>query len=254
MKVTLPLSIEQIKQVLNEQIEIIDVDIVNSKLKGKSALVYLGNLELGKINFITDGMDFATKKELLIEYMKLKNIIKLDQLLYSNLQVMLAERKIDAGEDANTVLEKSLLNSQEIQQLLEDQEYLSNLSHLKDVLSSMPYYLVTRQKWFKELYPNYLDDFEVVDDANFIGFTFVNYLGDLIFQHHYYVHLPIDNSIKPKYFRILFDDYIYKGKSLFAFFTQNNIMLPIMNMITEGELTPETLKEHNQEIENATSL
>lgn len=252
MKVELPLSIEVLKQTFVDTNLALEVDVANSKIKGKVALVYISNLNLSNISFFKDSLTYEDKKDLLIEYMKLKNTLKLEQLLYSNLEVILTRyNATDIGDDLNLIRNKSILTADDIANLLADSDYLSALDSLENVLDAVPTYAVTMSVWFRETYPEYLNDFNVITDVDYTGFTFVNYVNDFLFQHHYYGLVPPKVVDKPLYFKIHFDDYVYKGKNLGAFMLKENLMLPTIELIMDGTLTPTTLKQHTEELNNA---
>ena len=253
MIVTLPLSIEQLKQSISDESVRLEVDLANSKIKGKAALVYLSNLDLSGVSIVTDSLDLASKKELLIEYMNLKNILKLDQLLHSNLKVIFSKYEIDLGVDQETLNSLSILSDEEVKQLLADEQYMEVLGRLESILLALPYFVVTTANWFKKEYPNYMDDFEIINDVGYIGFTFVNYIRDPIFQTHFHAWVPQPQDVAPKYFKVHFDDYVYKGNSLGYYFAKDSIMLPLMEMITNGSLTPATLEEHQKELNDVPS-
>ena len=65
----------------------------------------------------------------------------------------------------------------------------------------------------------------------------------------------MDTNKKFKYFKTYFDDYIYKGESLGSYLMKpGNVMLPMMNMVINGEFTPEHYNILASETENDPSL
>lgn len=252
MKVTLPLSIEQLKSAISDTTIVLDIDMSNSKIQGKAALVYLNNLDLSGVGFSEETLDYNKKKELLIEYINLKNILRLDQLLYSNLHVIFTRYSVTmCTEDQEFLEHNSFLSQEEIEQLLSDETYIEALDRLETMLNNLPYYVITLANWFREAYPNYKNDYELIEDSNYIGFTWVHYINDELFQHHYSAFVP-NKITRPKYFKTYYDDYIYKGTNLFSYFVKGNVMINIIDMISRGELTPETLAQHHGELDNVT--
>lgn len=206
-EVTVPLSVDQIKEFFTDKNIIYFVNYANSDLKGVVFLTYLSNLDLpAEIDF--EGSTYEQKSELFKIYMSTRNIIKSDTLRFNIAQILLDIKGSPAGD---LFLNLAFTLEEELQ-FIKD-----NIALLKDWVQFLESTMIFAYSTISELEEKFQikETCEVVDDPNFIGANIVNLFSTPCFMEFFNAR-PTMYALK--YFRAQFEDYMFRGKNLFSYF------------------------------------
>jgi hypothetical protein len=212
IKVTAPISIEDLKKYFTDKETFYVIDYNNSKLKNEKLLTYLGNLDLPADIDLT-GTSQEDVEALVLAYMKLPLLVSVSSL-EKIVIFILAEAKgiIDGG-----VYEKFIVANRQL---------VDSWISKTDSLTLYNFYILQSDelKSFAESFPK--DD---TDDLS--GINFVSLLKDELF---YTLYEKIDQS-QLKFYSKYFNDYMFKGKNLYSFWAvENNPLFILTHGISSG--------------------
>lgn len=221
LETTLPISLEYIKEYFSDENIQFLIQYDESTLKSDKALIYLSNLELPcDINFDPNNEEHL---DLLKCYMNCNYIVNIPSLEKAFLQVLLEYKKTGWICDSNFTYLKFI------------EENLKEIEKINTVIESLilyNFYTIESVK-FKE----FVDQFEKIDKAN-IGINFINLLKyeefNLLFENY--------EIEKMKFYRDIFEDYMFKGKNLFAYWSNENNPLFLMTFGICKGIFPEKLE------------
>lgn len=244
MSNAIPLSFDEMKEFIVDPSKTLVVDYSNSKLRNKTFLVYCTNISLQNIDIDFSGCDREAIFSLIDAYITQKSTLKLDVLLQCVIRLVIFAKGIQYPDEYQPFFVRGtqILSGEDLQLYWDNETRRENLVKLMHVLDSIPIYLLTTNTSFRDVYGEPSEVFNVVDDINYTGYTFVNLLEHPIFLLVYYTAPVVSNS---RYFKQQYEETLYKGKSLYYYFvnTEANFLLPLFNAIFSGELTPEFLDE-----------
>ena len=212
IKVTAPISIEDLKKYFTDKETFYVIDYNNSKLKNEKLLTYLGNLDLPADIDLT-GTSQEDVEALVLAYMKLPLLVSVSSL-EKIVIFILAEAK---GIIEGVVYEKFIVANRQL---------VDSWISKTDSLTLYNFYILQSDelKSFAESFPK--DD---TDDLS--GVNFVSLLKDELF---YTLYEKIDQS-QLKFYSKYFNDYMFKGKNLYSFWAvENNPLFILTHGISSG--------------------
>jgi len=213
---TAPISIEDLKKYFVSKDITYIIDYENSQLKSKKLLTYLSNLDIpSDIKIDIDGDDF---RELLLEYMNSHFLVKSETLERFALKVLMTRKKIIEDKWCDVFIEKH-------------KDVVDHWINIVDSLLLYNMYVISIEE-----FQSHAKSFE--NDNTIQGINFVNLLK---YSEFYSLFEDIDKD-KLKFYSKLFEEYVYKGKSLFDFWCnpENHLFLATWG-IAEGIVEAEEL-------------
>lgn len=242
-KFAIPLSFEQMKEFIVDPSKRLTIDYKNSQLRDKALLVYCTNINLQNITFDFTGCEKEEIFSLIDSYITHKSIIKIEMLIQCVVKLMMFARGTPILPEFQIAVDfaNQVLPDADLRAYCDDETRRDNLTRLMLVLDSIPLYLLTTNTAFEEAFGKPTEVFQVIDDINFTGYTFVNLFEHPVFLLQYYTSAFASGG---RYFKQQFEETLYKGKSLYYYFVNNetNFLLPLLDAILSGTITPEFLE------------
>ncbi len=222
---TAPLTMDLVKQQFQDKEMFFLIDVKNSQLKGKDLLVYIANLELNcELSF--DGCSFEEKKEILKSYMDLNTLNTLNSLSI-NLAVLVLH---SVGIDWFEFVDNPALSKEEAQEFLDENREL--FDKWNTFLTSTMIYQISSIE-FLENEMEVSAKYPHIDDINYIGKNVVNLFSIPGFLNTYY---SLPSKFPVYYFKQQFEEHIFKGKSLFHYFlNEENSTYLMLHALIEGK-------------------
>jgi hypothetical protein len=212
-----PISIEDLKKYFTDKSVYYIINYKDSKLKGAKLLTYLSNLDI-PCNIDLSNLDEVEKYELLDEYFKSSMIVNIPSLEFLAMDVLKEAKGLTAE-----VIHQDFIKSHV--EILET--WITKLDSLTIFNMS-----VIGDNHFEE----FTKQFPVSEDQDLIGVNFISLLKHTKFYDFY---KKIDRS-KLKFYSHYFKDYMFKGKSLFSFWANDNNPLFLLTYgIAEGLVDPQ---------------
>jgi hypothetical protein len=247
--VTLPLSLDDMKAVITTPDISVNINYAVSKLKGRSALIYLTNVNVPNATIITDGVPTTELFDLIDKYVTLKSTIAIEGLLASIIQILFTLRKVSMHQyDKAVITHRSLITDSQVEEYMSDTTRAKNIHQLMEVLDNITLFAITSSSAFKQLYGDPTKVFPTTNDIDYTGFTFINLLEYDIFVLNYY-GTPVEAA--PTYFVQQYDEYMYGGKNLFSYVSKTFLM-PSLDLVIHGG--QEALDQLNQAVQQAKTL
>jgi hypothetical protein len=145
---------------------------------------------------------------------------------------------------------KDIIKKQDIEFIQKNEKILNSWIEKLDSLTLYNMFIVS-----DPVFNQYVNTFPCDDDTSLSGINFVSILKH---TDTYTLYQNIDES-KLKYFKSYFNEYMFKGKSLYNFWAnENNPLFLLTYGIAEGNILGKNyilaLNETLKEIENVTSI
>jgi hypothetical protein len=226
-----PFTLDEMKDYFVNRNKFFIVSYKNSELKGNRFLSYLANLE---IPFEIDISDCSNeeKSELILEFMKSRNIVKI-----SSLSLMVAEIILVARGSKGVLLSNGSFFT-EVEKIEFAQKHKELIHTWITFISSTSIYMLTTLKAVDEVY-NFKQGYKEVLDAHYLGQNVIQLFSVPAFMEIYF-SLPQD--VEMFYFKHQFEDYMFKGQSLYYYFnTTENIPFVIFQGLMSGDILPSDL-------------
>lgn len=207
-----PISIENLKKYFTDKSIVYVIDYENSTLKGAKLLTYLSNLDLpADIKLSNTESDW----DLLRDYLHSPMITNLISIERKVIEILMEYKGfIDAGNKEFIEHNKEILN-----------KWSSKL----DSLTIYNMYMVNSQE-FKDFALSHTED----STDELVGVNFVSLLKHPQFYSFY---SKIEKE-KVKFYSKYFNDYMFKGKSLFSYWAnENNPLFLLTYGLSEGIVT-----------------
>lgn len=245
----LPLDFADMKQFIVDPTKPLNIDYKNSKLKGRTLLIYCTNVNIPIID-----VDFADctqeeKFELVDAYITHMSTVSILRLSECVIRLLTYARGIDLPIEYQHLLPfgMSSMSNEDVVKYCEDPTRRNHLIALLHVLDSIPLYLLTTNVSFKAAYGDPSSVFVAIDDIKYTGYTFVNILNHPVFLLTYYT---VPFSSENRYFVQQFEEALYGGKTLYTYFVnnENNYLLALFDALFTGKLTPDFFTEMNMAI------
>lgn len=216
-----PIAIEDLKKYFTDKSVFYIVDYKNSKLKGSKFLTYLSNLDI-PCDVNLSNLDDAETYELLEEYLKSSMICNINSLEFLAMEALKEHKGLTAKV---THREFNIAHT----------EILDKWINKLDSLTVYNMHVVGNKE-FKE----FTSQFPVTDENDLVGVNFVSLLKHPEFYNFY---AKVDTT-KLKFYTHYFEDYMFKGKSIFSFWAnENNPLFLLTYGIAEGLVDPEKYNE-----------
>ena len=232
------------KQFIVDPTMTLTVDYKNSKLKGRTLLIYCTNVNIANIDLDFKDCTQDEKFELIDAYITHTSTVSIMRLTECVIRLLTYAKGIDLPEEYQRILSfgMSSLSDEEIVEYCSDDLRREHLIALLHILDSIPLYLLTTNTAFEETYGKPSDVFTAIDDIKYTGYTFVNLLNHPVFLLTYYT-APF--SSENRYFVQQFEEALYGGKTLYTYFVnnENNYLLALFDALFTGKLTPEFFAE-----------
>jgi hypothetical protein len=240
VNVTLPLSVETLKNIITTPDSSIRIEYANSKFKGRAMLIYLTNIDVPIEHVSFDGVEQEDKFTLIDSYITHKSVVNIENLVYSAMFLLLTIKRVRLTPLSRQLFEaKSSITIEEVDAYLANAERAEHLRNLLWVMDNIMTYTLTRFKYIEEALGKIEDYFTVVNDVDITGFTFVNMLRHDFFVEQYF---SVPSNIPSIYFKQQFDEAIYNGKTLYDY-VDKTFLLPIFNhTINTPSFAEETVK------------
>lgn len=240
-EVTAPLPVAEIKEFFQDKELFFHVDYAGSKLKGKVLLTYLANLDLPADIKLSEDIEEEALFELIDAYTQIKTITAIDVLKAMMAHILLKY----VGADTQSIFSDAILTEDQVDRYIKTRpEIVARWKFFLD--STMVYLLYIHQELNKGLQ---LDkSAPQIDDAMYIGHNVVNLFSVTSFMELFQGH---SKDVEIAFFVPQFTQHMFKGDSLFPYFThENNLMVPMMTAMVEGMIPidpAEIFDEHPEE-------
>jgi hypothetical protein len=219
---TAPIAMEQLKEYFTNRETTYIIDAKESTLKGQTLLTYLSNLDIP--------CDITNiDEELLLAYLKSPFMVSVKSLELTAIMLMMTTAGLNNG-----------------QQPIETGGWLSDFVAEHDEII---------EQWINKAFCLPLYNFSTINDDRIDDFlasvnvdestdmTGVNVISLLKHEEFYILFSMIPPDFKPTYFKHWFNQPVFRGKQLFAYWaTSNNPLFLLTNSIASGELTSDMLK------------
>lgn len=228
-----PFTIEEMIEYFLNKNKFYIINYKDSELKGNRFLSYVGNLEIPfEINYI--GVSKEEKFELVLEFLKSRNIIKLGSLALTSAEILLRYR----GLSNLKISTNPIFSDSEFNDFIKENEEI--ISKWTTFVLSTNLFMLTTVKELNEGY-NFKEGFKEIEDANYIGQNIVQLFSVPSFMEAFF-SLPIDREIF--FFKHQFEDYMFKGNNLFFYYgCPENMPYVIFDSMIRGTINPEQIEE-----------
>ncbi len=237
-KVTLPLEVAELKHFIEKKDCFYVVDYHKSELKDGIFLNYISNLNL-PAEVIFQNCPFEDKEALFRAYLTGRNLTTMDSLRLNIAQMLLQYREtstdglfdhlaFDEGERVDFI-----------------RRNLDLLSRWERFIESTIVFACFCCREF-DLFAEIKDQVEEIDDARFVGSNIVG-----LFSVPSFMELFFAAGVRHKltFFRPQFEEYMFKGKSLFDYyFCEENLLAHLFVLLIKGEMTFKDLEEVRREV------
>lgn len=237
-KVTAPLTMEQIKEFFEDKNVHFAIDYKNSQLKGALLLTYISNLDLPcEIDFSE-----CTQEEILTlmkEYFQTKSMVSSILLKVTAAQIILISKNLDA----DFLIQKPLLTKESCKRFIN--ENFEMIERWNSVVSSSFYGCIAGLAGIEERF-HLKTAFPQNTDSNYVGYNIMNLFTVTGFTETFF-SAPMNHSIQ--YYKPLFEECLFKGKSFLAYFNNdNNLLGMLLEDVFAGHTSVETFMQISQGI------
>lgn len=216
-----PIAIADLKKYFTDKSVFYIIDYKNSTLKGSKFLTYLSNLDI-PCNVDLSNLDMAETYELLNEYLNSSMISNINSLEFLAMDVLKEHKGL-----TDEIIHRDFN--------IQHRDILDRWINKLDSLTVYNMHVVGDNQ-FKE----FTSQFPVSDEAELVG---VNFISLLKHREFYDFYAKVDTT-KLKFYTHYFEDYMFKGKSMFSFWAnENNPLFLLTYGIAEGLVDPEKYNE-----------
>ena len=227
----IPFNLEEMKEYFMDKNKFFIINYNDSELKGNRFLSYVGNLEIPfEINY-TD-MSKEDRFDLVEEFLKSRNIVKLNSLALTVAELLVYSRGIRNVQ----LSQQCLFTDLEMDELIAKNQEI--IDRWNTFLLSTNVFMLTTIKEVNQAY-NFKTQFKEISDAIYVGQNIVQLFSVPRFMESY-LSAEIDRELF--YFKHQFEDYMYKGKNLFHYYrTPENTPYSIFETLLNGSIKMEDL-------------
>lgn len=222
--VSVPLSLDHIKEFFDNKELFFLVNYSDSKIKGNMFLTYISNLGLPS-EIVLTGATLEEKFELLKFYMETRNINDSGILKIAAAQIILENK----GFDLSPLIQNPVFTREEATKFIELNKEMVN-RWCTFLSSSIMYYVSSIPVLAEEM--KIKDSFPMIDDPHYVGCNIVQMFSVPGFTEFFFA-FPHEPQIY--YFKQQFEEYMFKGKNLFHYFAhEENTLLLVFNELLTG--------------------
>jgi len=222
-----PIPIDQIKEYFKNKETFFVVDYEKSKIKNKILLIYLANLDIPCDIKVSENVTKEERFQLLKDYFESKSISNIPLLNITAAEVLFRMKKLPK----EILFKGNFLNNEEFNEFtLSNAELIMRWIHFMD--STMLFLI----KIFEDLNEQIKveENFDIIDDANYVGLNVVNLLNIPRFLESYF---SSSEDLILNYFKQQFEMSMFKGKSLHqCYATENNMFVPLLQGLIKKEI------------------
>lgn len=211
IKTTAPIQIEDLKKYFEDKTTFFVIDYTESSLKSDKLLTYISNLDIPCDVVVNTKEEVQELVSAYLDSISLVNLPSVEEIVISLL-----------------LQHKGIIE-------VEDSELLGNLKEQLDQwtkkIDSLPLFnmYIIQDEQLKSWV---VDEHDHDDTSDMKGVNFVSLLKH---EDFYSVFQKIENT--PKYYSVLFNEYMFKGKNLYAFWANaNNPMFLLTHAISTNSL------------------
>jgi hypothetical protein len=229
LRVTAPLSMDQIKAFFENKNLRFLIDYKGSQIQGQKLLVYVSNLEL-PCDLDLSGSSQEEILQLLHAYMDAKCLVDCDVLRALSGLIMLESNSIDSS----FLFDVSPLERGAIQRFLTENS--EGVARWNSFIASSFVSFLAGVEAIEEQY-RFKSQLETIDDRDYVGHNIVGLFSLPGFVEAFH-SAPITHPIK--YYKPQFEDYMFKGKSFHHYFCNDNNLLAIyLDGVLSGAIPPD---------------
>lgn len=221
-----PIPIDLLKEYFSDDSIIFNIDYSESLLKGDKIITYLSNLDVPCKLTGWDKVSTEDKFSFIKDYMNAKLVINITELEVCVLKIL-----YEAAEYSffiNYANVENILDKEEIDKFVKENKEL--IDKWLIMLASCSVYGVYTITEFQQAVK---DEYETIDDYDYCGVNFVRLL-----QHEITQELITAERDDVYYFEKQFNEPMFKGKNLFAYWQNDANTLAIMSWgISSGDIT-----------------
>jgi len=222
--VTIPLSDKLITNFLEDQTITYNIDYAKSSLQGKKFINYVYNVQINVNIAIDSNLSYEAKSELLLAWLDFRDILQLDTLTFSLMNILLIEK--DSHMRYN-----SIFSEDESKRFIKENRKI--IDKIIEFMDSVILFLLHK---FDD---REIETFKVekIDDINYVPKN----IATLFTINDFYVYYSMPFR-KQSWFIRQFED---KRDPLIGYFllSENNIILGLINAIVKNKITPERFCE-----------
>lgn len=231
--VSVPLEISQIKEFFENKELFFLVDYNSSKIKGNMFLTYLSNLDI-PCEIVLSNTTKEEKFELLKCYMETRNLNTSKTLKLMATQIILEKKNFNSTD----IYDDTDLTKDECLEFIAAN--IDIIDRWNVFISSMMIYYVTAVTVLEDEF-KFKNTFNEIDDPHYIGTNVVQLFSVPGFLETFY-SVPADSEIF--YFKQQFEEYMFRGKSIFEFFCNpENTLFLLFNEMLSGKVTLQAIDE-----------
>lgn len=214
VETTAPISLNHLKLYFTDKNTKYIIDYENSQLKGELLLTYLGNLELPcdlKIENIESMYDLLT------QYLSFKQIISIPCLEDKAIDILFQY--------------KGLIETSDDKFINDNIEIIQSWAKKLDSLTLYNMWIIETDEFkdFVKTHPE--NDTDSIEGINFVS---------LLKHQHFYSYYNIMNEANLEYYSTYFNEYMFKGNNLFAYWAhENNPLFLLTWSIASGQMNPD---------------
>lgn len=259
--VTIPIPPDNIREFFTNKNIVFLADYTTARLKGESFLTYLSNVNVPSDVHFTDKKDEETGEplftkamffEVMKAYFKQRMVSKLSTLNVHAAQILLLAK----GMKFEDIPYKTSFDEETLFEFIQENlDTILNWLHFIDSSRVLVVHAITKLR--EEFKP--AENFEIVDDKEYVGHNVVNLYGVPFFMQNYFA---IEGATyRESFFLQQFEEYMFGNNRLVTYFVdKNNVICSTYERIAAGDIdlkNPEaflqTLKEEFDATKSDTS-
>lgn len=218
IKTTAPIPIEELKKFFVNQETKFIIDYKTSKLKGLKLLTYLSNLDI-PCDIELDPAD-TEFNDLLKDYLNCPFIVNTQLLELATMKLLFEARGLTAGTASEFINE--------------NKEIIDRWINILDSLTLYNMYVIN-----DDTFKDFVKSHPASDESSTLGINFVS----LLKHEDFYKFYDALDKTNMKYYKVYFDDYMFKGKNLYYYWaTEHNPLFLLTWSIASGTYQEELEK------------
>lgn len=232
-EVTVPLKVEELKELIEQKSSFYHIDYVGSQLKDIVFLNYISNLDLPCEIKVPSTLAYEQKQSLMRAYFTTRNIVKVKSLSYNAAQVLLEKR----GTNTESIFSNPYFSRDEVARFISENAEV--VDRWERFIESTAVFAMYTTELNKEL--DIKSKVPVIDDANYLGANIVNMFSVPSFMELFFLSPPRHELA---FFRPQFEESMFKGRNLYEyFFCPENEVYGLFAAQVHGGITSEMMAD-----------